>query len=148
MKWIKTRKKFLNEAKIGDVILPPQKKEVIRQWGEKWLDMEEVIPTEHIKQGDWELSEEDKFKVLDALFGCDVKAAQDQYKDLPEKFINMVQQSLEHLKESTSTDTAILRAKEVLEEVDLNNIGVDEMVALNGPVLRKLSNLIIIIIYK
>lgn len=140
MKWLKSRKNFLIEATVGDRILPPQKKEVIRQWGEKWLDMEEVIPTEHIKQGDFELSEEDKFKVLDALFGCDVKAAQDQYKDLPEKFINMVQQSLEFLKESTSTDTAILRAKEVLEEVDLNNIGIDEMVALNGPVLRKLSN--------
>ena len=140
MRWLKTRKNFLQEAKIGDVILPPQKKEVIKTWGEKWLDMQEVIPTEHIKQGDWELSEDDKFKVLDTLFGCDVKAGQEQYKDLPEKFINMIQLSLEHLKETTSTDSAILRAKEVLAEVDLNNIGVDEMVALNGPVLRKLSN--------
>lgn len=140
MKWIKNRKTFLQEAKIGDVILPPQKKEVIKTWGEKWLDMEEIIPTEHIKQGDWELEKEDKFKVLNALFGCDVEKAQEQYADLPEKFINMVQLSLEHLKETTSTDSAILRAKEVLEELDLNNIGIDEMVALNGPVLRKLSN--------
>lgn len=140
MKWLKTRKNFLREAKVGDSILPSQKKEVIKTWGEEWLDMEEVIATEHIKQCDEKLSEEDKYKVLDDLFGCDVKAAQEQYKDLPEKFINMIQLSLEHLKETTSTDTSILRAKEVLEELDLNNIGIDEMVALNGPVLRKLSN--------
>ena len=91
MKYIKKRSQWVSEAKIGDVILPPQKAEIKKTWGEKFLDMEEVIPTEHIKQGDWELSEEDKFKVLDALFsGADVKSAQEIYKDLPAKFIEIV----------------------------------------------------------
>lgn len=142
MKWIKTRKKYLNEAKIGDVILPPQKAEVKKTWGEKFLDMEEVIPTEHIKQGDWELSEDDKFKVLDVLFGTDVKSAQDQYKDLPAKFIETVQLSLAYLADTdvSRANEDIKRAKEVLGELDLSDIGIDEMVALNYPVLRKLSN--------
>ena len=142
MKWIKTRKKYLNEAKIGDVILPPQKAEIKKTWGEKFLDMEEVIPTEHIKQGDWELSEDDKFKVLDVLFGTDVKSAQDQYKDLPAKFIEIVQLSLSYLADTdlTRANEDIKRAKEVLGELDLSDIGIDEMVALNYPVLRKLSN--------
>jgi hypothetical protein len=142
MKWIKTRKKYLNEAKIGDVILPTQKSEVKKTWGEKFLDMEEVIPTEHIKQGDWELSEDDKFKVLDVLFGTDVKSAQDQYKDLPAKFIEIVQLSLSYLADTdiSRSNEDIKRAKEVLGELDLSDIGIDEMVALNYPVLRKLSN--------
>ena len=51
MKWIKTRKTFLTEeAKIKDVILPRQAKEVTRVWGEKWLDLETIEPTENIKQ--------------------------------------------------------------------------------------------------
>ena len=142
MKWIKTRKKYLNEAKIGDVIIPTQKSEVKKTWGEKFLDMEEVIPTEHIKQGDWELSEDDKFKVLDVLFGTDVKSAQDQYKDLPAKFIEIVQLSLSYLADTdiSRANEDIKRAKEVLGELDLSDIGIDEMVALNYPVLRKLSN--------
>ena len=144
MKWIKKRSQWVSEAKIGDVILPRQKEAVKRTWGEKFLDMEEVIPTEHIKQGDWELSEDDKFKVLDVLFGTDVKSAQDQYKDLPVKFIEMVNLSLAYLAETDVTTGRVSddmkRAKEVLGELDLTDIGIDEMIALNYPILRKLSN--------
>ena len=143
MKWIKKRSQWVSEAKIGDVILPRQKEAVKRTWGEKFLDMEEVIPTEHIKQGDWELSEDDKFKVLDVLFGTDVKSAQDQYKDLPAKFIEMVNLSLAYLAETDVTGRVsdeMKRAKEVLGELDLTDIGIDEMIALNYPILRKLSN--------
>ena len=143
MKYIKKRSQWVSEAKIGDVILPPQKAEVKKTWGEKFLDMEEVIPTEHIKQGDWELSEDDKFKVLDVLFGTDVKSAQDQYKDLPAKFIEIVQLSLAYLAETDVTGRVsdeMRRAKEVLGELDLSDIGIDEMIALNYPILRKLSN--------
>lgn len=141
MKWIKTRKKFLNEAKIGDVILPSQKKEVIRTFGEKWLDMEEITATEHITQGEWELSKEDKFKVLNVLFGCDVEEAQKQYTDLPEEFISAVNESLSHLEGADdSRDENIKRAKEALSELNLKDVGIDEMIALNYPILRKLSN--------
>ena len=38
MKWIKSREQYLNEAKIRDVILPRQAKEVAEVWGEKYLD--------------------------------------------------------------------------------------------------------------
>ncbi len=141
MKWIKSRKRFLNEAKIGEVILPSQKKEVIKTFGEKWLDMEEVTATEHIKQGEWELSKEDKFKVLNVLFGCDVEEAQKQYADLPDEFIAAVAESLSHLESADdSRDENIKRAKESLDELNLKDIGIDEMIALNYPVLRKLSN--------
>ena len=141
MKWIKSRKNFLNEAKIGDVILPSQKKEVIRTFGEKWLDMEEITATEKIIQGDWELSKEDKFKVLNVLFGCDVEEAQKQYADLPDEFIAAVNESLSFLETADDTrDVNIKRAKESLSELDLKDIGIDEMIALNYPVLRKLSN--------
>ncbi len=141
MKWIKSRKNFLNEAKIGDVILPSQKKEVIRTFGEKWLDMEEITATEKIIQGDWELSKEDKFKVLNVLFGCDVEEAQKQYTDLPDEFIAAVNESLSFLETADDTrDVNIKRAKEALAELDLKDIGIDEMIALNYPVLRKLSN--------
>ena len=64
MKFIKSRKNFLSEAKIGEVILPKQYTEVKRIWGEKYLEYEEISPTENIKQGKWKLSEEDKMKVL------------------------------------------------------------------------------------
>ena len=141
MKWIKSRKRFLNEAKIGEVILPSQKKEVIKTFGEKWLDMEEVTATEHIKQGEWELSKEDKFKVLNVLLGCDVEEAQKQYADLPDEFIAAVAESLSHLESADdSRDENIKRAKESLDELNLKDIGIDEMIALNYPVLRKLSN--------
>ena len=60
MKFIKSRNRFLVEAKIKDVILPRQAKEVSSYWGEKFLDYDEVDPTTKIIQGKWKLSEEDK----------------------------------------------------------------------------------------
>ena len=68
MKWIKTRNQWLNEAKIRDVILPRQAKELANEWGEKFLDYEEVDPTDKIKQGRWKLEDEDKIKVLSSFF--------------------------------------------------------------------------------
>ena len=68
MKWIKSRSRFINEAKIRDVINKKQKELVSRKWGEKFLDYDEVEPTDKIKQGYWKLSDEDKNKVLSAFF--------------------------------------------------------------------------------
>ena len=42
MKWIKSREKFLSEAKIGEVIFPRQSKEIKSVWGEKYLEYEEI----------------------------------------------------------------------------------------------------------
>ena len=67
MKWIKTRQQWLNEAKIRDVIFPKQAKEVASTWGKKYLEYEEITPTNKIKQGTWKLEEEDKLK---AATGC------------------------------------------------------------------------------
>ena len=50
MKWIKSRQNYLNEAKLKDVIFPRQARQVRSQWGEKYLDYEEVEPTTKIKQ--------------------------------------------------------------------------------------------------
>ena len=59
MKWILDRNQFLNEAKLRDVIFSKQAKAVSETWGEKYLDYEEITPTDKIKQGKWKLSEED-----------------------------------------------------------------------------------------
>ena len=56
MKWIKSRNQYINEAKLRDVILPRQAKEVSNVWGEKYLDYEEVTPTDKIIQGKWSAS--------------------------------------------------------------------------------------------
>jgi hypothetical protein len=60
MKWIKNRQQWLNEAKIRDVILPRQAKEVSSYGGDKYLDYEEIEATTKIKQGKWKLEEEDR----------------------------------------------------------------------------------------
>jgi hypothetical protein len=144
MKFIKTRTMFLAEnilPKIGDVILPSQKKEVIKTFGERWINISTIRPTKKIKQGEWELSKEDKFKVLNVLFGCDIEEAQKQYADLPEEFISIVGESLSYLESADdSRDENIKRAKEALSELNLKDVGIDEMIALNYPVLRKFSN--------
>ena len=68
MKWIKSRENWLNEAKLRDVIFKQQAEEVKKTWGEKFLDYEEVTPTDKIKQGKWKLSEEDNFQVLNMKY--------------------------------------------------------------------------------
>lgn len=84
MKWIKSREKFLNEAKLRDVVFKKQADKVKRIWGEKYLDYEEIVPTENIKQGKWKLSDEDKDKVLGAFFDADINAAREVFKSLPD----------------------------------------------------------------
>ncbi len=95
MKWIKNRQIFLNEAKIRDVIFPRQVKEVTSVWGEKYLDYEEVTPTDKIEQGKWKLSEEDKNKVLGTFFQCDLQSVMDIFSKLPDKFAEVVEQSID-----------------------------------------------------
>ena len=86
MKWLKSRKEFLNEAKLREVILPRQAKEVAQVWGEKYLDYEEVIPTENILQGKWKLDEEDKKAALSAFFDADLGRIYNDINSLPDKF--------------------------------------------------------------
>jgi hypothetical protein len=65
MKYIRTRDFFIKEAKIRDVI-PETGYSSFERWGEKYLDYDEVTPTNKIIQGKWKLSEEDKYKALGA----------------------------------------------------------------------------------
>ena len=146
MKWIKSRSRFLNEAKLGEVIFPEQAKRVKEKWGAKFLDYEEVTPTEKIKQGKWKLDEEDKNKVLSAFFSAgrgkvDIADVQKRFADLPDKFAEIVSISLSTVGSiNTSGNKNLERAKEVLQECDIKNPSIDEMVAIFEPVFRKLSN--------
>ena len=72
MKWIRNRNKFLNEARLRDVILPTQAKAVAAKWGEKYLDYEEIKPTDAIEQGRWKLDYEDKMQVFSTFMDCDM----------------------------------------------------------------------------
>jgi hypothetical protein len=132
MKWIKTRNKFLNEAKIRDVILPRQAKEVSSYWGEKYLDYEEVEPTANIKQGKWKLEEEDKMEVLSSFFDCDMKDIMSLFSNLPDKFNSILSQSINPslLKENEKT---------VLHELNIQAPTVDQMVFIFENVFRKLD---------
>lgn len=146
MKWIKSRSRFLSEAKLGEVIFPEQARRVKEKWGAKFLDYEEVTPTEKIKQGKWKLSEEDKNKVLSAFFSAgrgkvDIAEVQKRFADLPDKFSEIVSLSLSTVGSiNASGNKNLERAKEVLQECDIKNPSIDEMVAIFEPVFRKLSN--------
>lgn len=96
MKWIKSRDKFLNEAKIRDVIFKKQAEKVKRMWGEKFLDYEEVTPTDKIKQGKWKLDNEDKIRVLGKFFDADMDNVFSLFKDIPDKFVDIIVKSINY----------------------------------------------------
>jgi hypothetical protein len=133
MKWIKSRSKFLNEAKIRDVIFPRQAKEVGRAWSEKFLDYEEITPTTKIKQGKWKLSEEDKNKVLGAFFQCDMSEVFKVFNELPDKLIDILGQSIssESLKSEKLTT--------IFKDFNIKNPTIDQIVYIYENVFRKLS---------
>jgi len=138
MKWIKDRKRFLNEAKIRDVILPIQAKEVIEKWGEKYLDYEEVEATEKIKQGRWKLSNEDKIKALGYFFGtdsrpCDMKNIFETFKGLSDKFSKTLEESIDI---SLFSDE---KHKVILKNFNAKEPTIDQIVLLYDSVFRKLS---------
>lgn len=145
MKWIKSRSRFVNEAKVGDVINQEQIRRVKEKWGAKFLDYDEVEPTDKIKQGKWKLSEEDKNLVLSAFFSSGnskirIHEVQKTFNTLPDKFAEIVNLSLTNIASINANTKGLERAKEVLQEFDIKNPSIDEMVAIFEPVFRKLSN--------
>jgi hypothetical protein len=99
MKFLKKRIEFLNEAKIKDLILPIQAKEVARKWGEEYLDYEEIDPTDNIKQGKWKLSEEDKNLVLGQFLGSNYESIKIEdifnfFTSMPDKLITILKDSI------------------------------------------------------
>ena len=95
MKWIKTREQWLGEAKIKDVIFAKQAKEVRERWGEKFLDYEEIEPTDKIIQGKWKVEDEDRIKVLSAFFDCDMGEIMQFFNSLPDKLNSVVSESID-----------------------------------------------------
>lgn len=136
MKWIKSRDRYLNEAKIKDVILPRQAKEVASEWSEKYLEYEEVEPTNKIKQGKWKLSEEDKNKVLNAFFDTNLEEVFGVFKNLDDKFADVLKDSI---------DTSLFKGGDkekyetILKDFNPKNPTIDQITLIYEPVFRKLS---------
>jgi hypothetical protein len=133
MKYIKDRQKFLNEAKIRDVIFPRQAKEVSKIWSEKYLDYEEVTPTTKIKQGKWKLSDEDKMDVLGKFFDCNMNQVYKVFTDLPDKLVEILALSI--------NDKLILEEKYriILKDLNIKNPTIDQIVIIYDNVFRKLA---------
>lgn len=136
MKFIKNRDKFLKEereAKIRDVLHPKQAQEVIRTWGEKYLDYEEIIPTDNIKQGKWKLSEEDKNKALGAFFQCDMDIVTKLFSSLPDKFAEILFRSIDPKLITTE------KHKIILENLNIQKPTIDQIFTIYNNVFRKLN---------
>jgi len=133
MKYIKDREKFLNEAKLRDVIFARQAKEVSRIWGEKFLDYEEVTPTEKIKQGKWKLSDEDKNRVLGKFFDCDMTAVTAVFNSINDKFAQVLSQSinLDLIKDE--------KFKIIATDLNIKNPSIDQIAILFDAIFRKIS---------
>ena len=133
MKYIKDRNKFLNEAKLRDVIFARQAKEVSRIWGEKFLDYEEVTPTDKIKQGKWKLSDEDKNRVLGKFFDCDMKAVTAVFDSINDKFAEVLSQSinLDLIRDE--------KFKIIATDLNIKNPSIDQIAILFDAIFRKIS---------
>jgi hypothetical protein len=134
MKWIKQRNLFL-EARLRDVILPRQAKAVTSKWGDRYLDYEEVTPTDKIVQGSWKLSEEDKNEVLGVFCQTDMTVLFNLFSSLPEQFGNVLNQSInvELFRENKDTYSRIF------ESFDIRKPKLDQILAMFSSVFRKLS---------
>jgi len=132
MKWIKTRNQFLNEAKLRDVLLKRQAKEVSQKWGEKFLDYEEIQASENIIQGKWKLDESDKLKALSAFFDCDMEDVMNMFSGLSDKFNTIISESI-------NLDLLNDEQKVVMDNFNIQSPTVDQIVFLFENVFRKLS---------
>jgi hypothetical protein len=134
MRRIKNRKEFLYEkAKIRDLVLPRQAKAIKDNWGEKFLDYEDVDPTDNIIQGSWKLDEEDKNKVLSAFFNCDMEEVMSIFSKLPDKLAEVLLESIDlNLIEKESS-------KIVIEGLNIKKPTIDQIVAIYDNVFRKIS---------
>ncbi|NBP59249.1 hypothetical protein EBU71_22380, partial [bacterium] len=123
------------DAKLGEVILPSQKKAVIQQWGEKWLDLETIEPTENIKQGKWKLSEEDKIEVLGEFFSVDLKAILNSFKSIPEKFNEVIKKSIDlDLLGSENPNYKL-----IMNNFDITKPTINQISLLTTPIFKKIA---------
>ncbi len=136
MKWIKSRNKFVNEAKLRDVISQKQKDVIskVSSWGERFLDYEEIDPTDKIKQGKWKLSEEDKREVLGKFFTADLDVVYRVFENLPEKFVLALNESVD-LNLLKSDD----KWEKILNNFDIKKPSINQISVLTDPIFRKIS---------
>ena len=141
MKWIKRRKDFLSEAKIGEVISKKQAEVVAKRWGKKYLDYEQIEPNPEIKsiQGTWKLTPEQKYQVLDLFFRTDVRKAEQTFENLPAEFVRQVSAGLNHVVESEDGREVEIIAELMKDGIDFGNIGIDEIAALTYNVLPRID---------
>jgi len=138
MKWIKSRNDFLTtEAKLGDVIFPRQKKQVISKWGVSFLDLEEIEATENIKQGKWKLSDEDKMKMLSSFFGVDLKLIYDSLSTIPEEFNVAVNKSIDI--ESLISRTGTEKFRTILNDFDIRKPTIDQLLLFSDSIFKKIA---------
>ena len=132
MRWIKRRDKFLTEAKLRDVLLPRQKKEVSQKWGEIFLDYEEIEASENIKQGKWKLSEKDKRAILGIFLMADIDSVYKTFEELPEKFIEVANASIE-------LEILNDRGKKLMNDFNIQQPTINQIGALTDTFFRKIS---------
>lgn len=134
MKWIKDRERFLNEAKIRDVIFKKQAEVIKNLWGEKWLSYEEIIPTENIIQGKWKIEESDKNKILGAFFQCNMDKIFKIFSSLPDKFVEVAAKSID-------IDLLNERNKAIFKDgLNMKKPTIDQIVIIFEPIFRKLNS--------
>ena len=135
MKWIKSRRKFiLDEAKIKDVILPPQKEKLAQRWGEKWLDLEQIEASDKIVQGKWKLTEEEKRKALGIFLTANIDNVYRIFENLPDKFVEAVNQSI---------DLDLLKSDDkwskILNNFNFKQPSINQISVMTDPIFRKIS---------
>jgi hypothetical protein len=140
MKWLKARDKFLSEAKLRDVLLDPQKKRIINVWGEKYLDYEEIEATDRIKQGKWQLSEEDKDIVINKFFGTNYSWVREKLNSLPDKFAEVLTMSL-YLdnKDLSNTDKKRVEIGFKGKSFNIKKLQISQISCLNFAIFRTLN---------
>ena len=137
MKFLSKRNQFLaEEAKIKDVILPKQAKEVASKWGSEYLEYEEIEPTDKIQQGVWKLDHDDKMEILSEFFNTNLKEMYKQFQALPDHFKTVLGDSIKtELFSGAEKDRFI----SILEGFNIQFPSIDSLTILSKPIFRKIS---------
>lgn len=148
MKWLFSRDRFINEAKLRDVLSDTQKRRLKVVWGEKYLDYEEVKPTDRIIQGKWKLSDEDKDEIINRFFKTDYSWVRENLSSLPDKFSEVLNKCL-----SIQNKSDILRREDLdqnqverlvigfggKEEFNIKKLKISQISCLNYPIFKTLN---------
>jgi len=130
MKWIKSRKQFLIEAKIGDELLPSQKQLVKNTWGESILELEKIEATDNIIQGEWKLTEEEKNEALSKFFNADLKEVYEFFEGLPNEFKECLDKSIDKNND---------KYKDILKNFDIHKPTIAQISILSEKIFKKIS---------